>query len=398
MHGTVVAVQPYRSIEMRNRYEPTLPHAQTQQVETRTREAPDDQAQYASSADFLHLHVCNFRRAHHAVRRIDTAHEHGIWDGHARRETVGNRHARRDGCAALCSACVARKHRHPCSRRRLRRKDLDEASWHAARRHDDVHGDSAEVGNEGIPRHRMVRHCDLIVHHDGVEGPARARAKPMSAAKRTSTGSGAARGFRQTYIVKLAHVFVKGVRKRALLFGVSCSLARLILGDFRLPTSDFRQARMMSEAASSARADVRSPPPATADMRVTRRRQQLINHWQSLRADDLDLGRLALCARCGDGAAPSCRFHPDAKAYAFGSGRFDYGFTCLFDTPHDRWFCCGATEVRAAGCLEEATHTTDLDWWTAYENQSPPLPDEDGDGSGEEDASVDEQLAAMEIR
>ena len=211
----------------------------------------------------------------------------------------------------------------------------------------------------------------------------------MSAAKRTS--SGRCTRISSNLHRKLAHVFVKGVRKRALLFGVSCSLARLILGDFR-------QARMMSEAASSARADVRSPPPATADMRVTRRRQQLINHWQSLRADDLDLGRLALCARCGDGAAPSCRFHPDAKAYAFGSGRFDYGFTCLFDTPHDRWFCCGATEVRAAGCLEEATHTTDLDWWTAYENQSPPLPDEDGDGSGEEDASVDEQLAAMEIR
>jgi len=128
--------------------------------------------------------------------------------------------------------------------------------------------------------------------------------------------------------------------------------------------------------------------------------QQLLSHWQVLRPEGLD--PLALCARCGDGRSPTCRFHPDAKGFAFGTGRFDYAYESLFDTPHDRWLCCGSTEATCAGCVEEANHTTDLDWWRAYAHLSPPLPagdDSDDDDSCEDDSmdAVTDGAAAMEI-
>jgi hypothetical protein len=61
--------------------------------------------------------------------------------------------------------------------------------------------------------------------------------------------------------------------------------------------------------------------------------QMLLNHWQMLRPG-VGPDEVALCVRCADGRAPTCRFHPDAKGFAFGSGRFDYDYTTLWDTPH----------------------------------------------------------------
>ena len=114
---------------------------------------------------------------------------------------------------------------------------------------------------------------------------------------------------------------------------------------------------------------------------------------------------LGHCIRCGDGTAPSCRFHPDAKAFAFGTGRFDYGYTSAWDTPHDIWFCCGAGAPGAAGCCEESTHTVDVDWWQAYCHLAPSLEEsassDDSEEAEEEDdddaASTVDALAAMEI-
>ena len=79
--------------------------------------------------------------------------------------------------------------------------------------------------------------------------------------------------------------------------------------------------------------------------------QQLAAHWQVLYP--ASKAGYVLCVRCGAGGEPSCRFHPDARAFAFGTGRFDYGYTSLWDTPHDRWFCCGGTAPECAGCCEE---------------------------------------------
>ena len=68
---------------------------------------------------------------------------------------------------------------------------------------------------------------------------------------------------------------------------------------------------------------------------VTRAMQQkqLLAHWQTLRPD-VDQGSIAGCVRCAEPSAPTCRFHPDAKAFAFGSGRFDYDYNTFWDTPH----------------------------------------------------------------
>ena len=90
--------------------------------------------------------------------------------------------------------------------------------------------------------------------------------------------------------------------------------------------------------------------PACGDDTVTPM-QQLVAHWQVLHPAS-EAGT-TLCVRCGAGDAPSCRFHPDARAFAFGTGRFGYGYTNLWDTPHDRWFCCGGTAPECAGCCEE---------------------------------------------
>jgi hypothetical protein len=85
--------------------------------------------------------------------------------------------------------------------------------------------------------------------------------------------------------------------------------------------------------------------------------QQLLAHWKTLRptAGPEDV---AACVRCAAPSEPTCRFHPDAKAsnarrtradvlceclshtrlhgqaFAFGSGRFDFAFSSLWDTPH----------------------------------------------------------------
>ena len=149
------------------------------------------------------------------------------------------------------------------------------------------------------------------------------------------------------------------------------------------------------------------------DAHVNMRAQQILSHWRVLRPDDLNPHTLSLCVRCGDGTAATCRFHPDAKAYAFGCGRFDYGYTSLWDTPHDRWFCCGRADATAEGCVEECCHTTDSEWWWALSHLSPALPEDDGcasDSEGEEgdSASMDDEevasdqdpvaaMAAMEI-
>ena len=128
--------------------------------------------------------------------------------------------------------------------------------------------------------------------------------------------------------------------------------------------------------------------------------QQLVAHWKLLHPAS-EVGT-ALCVRCGAGDAPSCRFHPDARAFAFGTGRFDYGYTSLWDTPHDRWFCCGGIAPECAGCCEEQNHSTDPDWWRAYDHLSPALAsdrDSSGDSSSDSERSSDaaEAMSAMDI-
>jgi hypothetical protein len=121
--------------------------------------------------------------------------------------------------------------------------------------------------------------------------------------------------------------------------------------------------------------------------------QQLLLHWLVLHPTS-EAGP-EHCVRCGAGSAPSCRFHPDAKAYAFGTGRFEFGYTSLWDTPHDRWFCCGGAAPDCPGCCEEAAHCTDPDWWRAYSHLAPPLEDDDCESSSESDGA--EAMAAMDI-
>ena len=139
--------------------------------------------------------------------------------------------------------------------------------------------------------------------------------------------------------------------------------------------------------------------PAGSDGTVTPM-QQLVAHWKLLHPAS-DVGT-ALCVRCGAGDAPSCRFHPDARAFAFGTGRFDYGYTSLWDTPHDRWLCCGGIAPECAGCCEEQNHSTDPDWWRAYDHLSPALAsdrDSSGDSSSDSERSSDaaEAMSAMDI-
>ena len=99
--------------------------------------------------------------------------------------------------------------------------------------------------------------------------------------------------------------------------------------------------------------------------------QQPMTHWQLLHPTS-EAGS-ALCVRCGEGGAPTCRFRPDARAFAFGTGRFGYGYTSLWDTPHDRWFCCGGIGPECAGCCEEQKRRMSKgvvkgppSWWWHY--------------------------------
>ena len=138
--------------------------------------------------------------------------------------------------------------------------------------------------------------------------------------------------------------------------------------------------------------------------------QRVADHWQVLRPQ-APRG-VPSCVRCGDGTAAVCQFHPDAKAWAFGSGRFDYAYTSLWDTPHDGWMCCVDGNPAAAGCMCEATHTVDAEWWRAYTHLAPAMPADREEGmsssssssEGEEDADdADEReratvaLEAMDI-
>ena len=136
--------------------------------------------------------------------------------------------------------------------------------------------------------------------------------------------------------------------------------------------------------------------------------KQLIDHWRILHGQEADVQLMASCVRCGNGSAGLCRFHPDAKAFAFGTGRFDYAYTSAWDTPHDWWFCCGNPTATCEGCVEEPLHTVDPDWWRRYAGAAPALDagatedeDEELDGEGEGESGESEEMevgmAAMEI-
>jgi hypothetical protein len=113
---------------------------------------------------------------------------------------------------------------------------------------------------------------------------------------------------------------------------------------------------------------------------------QLLTHWRTMRPS-FDPSLLLLCFRCGNGTAPTCRFHPDAKAFAFGSGRFDYGYETLWDTPHDCFLCCGNECPSSEGCTEQSQHILDIDWWKAYDHLAPPLDEESEENEEESDGS-----------
>ena len=111
--------------------------------------------------------------------------------------------------------------------------------------------------------------------------------------------------------------------------------------------------------------------------------QRIAEHWQICNPH-APPSLMSHCVRCGDGTGPTCKFHPDAKAFALGTGRFDYGFTSAYDTPHDFWFCCGGAAPGCVGCCEEPTHTIDPEWWRTYAEDAPQL-----DGSDDTDDSDD---------
>jgi hypothetical protein len=131
---------------------------------------------------------------------------------------------------------------------------------------------------------------------------------------------------------------------------------------------------------------------ASSDSPYYTANQQLTAHWRAIH-EHTNPHLMGLCVRCGDGSNPTCcRFHPDAKAFAFGTGRFDYGYSNAWDTPHDRWFCCGAVAAQSAGCCEEPMHTIDPNWWQAYVVHAPPLEDSEDDGDEEDGDSEDESV------
>lgn len=129
------------------------------------------------------------------------------------------------------------------------------------------------------------------------------------------------------------------------------------------------------------------PQAAISSAECSSRQQVVADHWFVLRPDAPQ--GVPSCVRCGDATAATCDFHPDAKAFAFGSGRFDYCFTSLWDTPHDGWMCCNGAPAGAPGCCREPTHTTDPEWWRAYAHMAPALPQADDQGSDEDSDSAD---------
>ena len=143
--------------------------------------------------------------------------------------------------------------------------------------------------------------------------------------------------------------------------------------------------------------------PASSFTAGQQQQQQLIEHWCILHGTEALQLRMAHCVRCGDGTAASCRFHPDAKAFAFGTGRFDYGYSSAWDTPHDVWFCCGSASPGCPGCCEEPAHSTDSEWWRPYAAAAPALvvaTDDEGESDAESDGSAGEvevRIAAMDI-
>ena len=152
------------------------------------------------------------------------------------------------------------------------------------------------------------------------------------------------------------------------------------------------------------------PPQQPKSLQSTPQQKRLIDHWRILHGEEAELQLMALCVRCGQGNAGLCRFHPDAKAFAFGTGRFEYAYTSAWDTPHDWWFCCGGNPTaRCEGCIEEPSHTTDPNWWVGYAAAAPAL-DNGAEEEDEEDEDLEEEegdsgegedmeagMAAMEI-
>mmetsp|Transcript_49838 Transcript_49838/g.80390 ORF Transcript_49838/g.80390 Transcript_49838/m.80390 type:complete len:139 (+) Transcript_49838:2-418(+) len=124
--------------------------------------------------------------------------------------------------------------------------------------------------------------------------------------------------------------------------------------------------------------------------------KQLLSHWAMLRPGVLPTDVLA-CVRCANPSAPTCKFHTDAKAFAFGSGRFDFEYASLWDTPHDMWFCCESRNAACEGCCEEPQHSTDLFWWRAHEHLAPPLASDSSEPGSGSDGSVENENSAMEL-
>ena len=136
------------------------------------------------------------------------------------------------------------------------------------------------------------------------------------------------------------------------------------------------------------------PPEPTPE---ERRRRAILEHLQLLNPELRTLTPTT-CLRCGGTVgAGACQFHPDAKAFAFGTGRFDFNFENWWDTPHDRWFCCMAGAASAPGCCTLDEHTTSPDWWLAFVHLAPPLEAEDEDSDDGEDDEDSDSAAQMEV-
>jgi hypothetical protein len=120
----------------------------------------------------------------------------------------------------------------------------------------------------------------------------------------------------------------------------------------------------------------------------------LLAHWRVLHPKAANAS-IKKCVRCGDGDAPTCNFHPDAKAFAFGTGRFQYGYDTNWDTPHDRWFCCGGAAAECSGCCEEPHHTTRETWWEAYVHLAPALESHECEDSSSDEGQ--DGCAPMEV-
>ena len=63
--------------------------------------------------------------------------------------------------------------------------------------------------------------------------------------------------------------------------------------------------------------------------------------------------------------------------------------------------CCGGASTCTKGCLCEATHTTDVEWWRAYVHLPPAMPGEndcesDSWSEGEAEDDDDDALEALQ--